>query len=409
MIISYTSWDALTSLYVQAKIYDMSSGTASLVGTYDLTSLKNGTYIYSFAATAGKKYLANIAVFTDGTYTTLDLPNHVPVDYEFSVNSNQTVLTFTAFDASSGLYPQATVYDMSTGSPVLVGTFNLSYLVNGTYYTTAFQADPTKEYAVNISVYTSNTYGTLNSSYTPEDAIIELGDLDPGITNVKSGVTYQVGGLSLTGTYSAFSVSGSGDSAVDAAVDGLATYLAQISGLNVETEWPDSNEAINMPSVTLTAGKDKRTPIQPEQISITSPNSENQVTQVIATAHYDMQIQLDLWCRTKAERRQFLNAILNAFNSSENNGGLTSGLSLQLTSYFNVFARYEIDAHEFRDDEVAAETQERRATIMLVANTRECVSRTMYAIKHATVYQQTDSANSPLTDDTQDTEAKEYF
>lgn len=232
--------------------------------------------------------------------------------------------------------------------------------------------------------------------------------VDPGIANVKKGIQYDINGAPLVGTYDLNAVISSSDSAVDAAVDGLANYLKGISGLNVETEWPDSNEQLQMPSVTLTAGKDKRTPIQPEEVSRTLPDDNNQVVQVVATAHYDLSIQLDLWCRTKAERRQFLNAILGAFNASENNSDAPSGLSLQLTNYFNVYARYEIDAHEFRDDEVAAERQERRATIMLLVNTRECVSRTMYAINQTTVLQQTDSANSPLTDDAQHTESKNY-
>lgn len=199
-------------------------------------------------------------------------------------------------------------------------------------------------------------------------------------------------------------------SAVDAAIDGLASYLgAQVSGLTVQTEWPDANEVLQMPSVTLTAGKAKRTPIQPEEVSVTPPNNLNQVTQVLAVAHYDIPIQLDVWCRTKDERRQTLNAILDAFNLAENTGNAPSGLSLQLTNYFDVFARYEIDTHEFRDDEIATERQERRATVMLLVNTRECISRSMYAItKGTTVYQQTDSETPPLTGDTQNTESKTY-
>lgn len=199
-------------------------------------------------------------------------------------------------------------------------------------------------------------------------------------------------------------------SAVDAAVDGLSAYLAaQVTGLNLLTEWPEANKKLVYPSATLTTGVAKRTPIQPEEIAVTTPDENNQVVQTLAIAHYDIPIQIDLWCRTKAERRQFLNAILSSFNKAELTDESPCGLSLQLTDYFNVYARYEIDTHNFRDDEIASQTQERRATISLLVNTREIAQRTMYAIISAAIVQQVDSSSGELTDDSQNTETNQIY
>jgi hypothetical protein len=201
-------------------------------------------------------------------------------------------------------------------------------------------------------------------------------------------------------------------SAVDAAVDGLATFLATITGLTVSTEWPAANEKLVFPSVTVTAGKAKRTPIMPETFSVSAPDTNNQVIETVVIGHYDLPIQLDLWCRTKAERRQFLNAILDKFNAqSLDSSGLEKpcGLSLQLTNYYGIYARYEIDTHEFRDEEIAAQRQERRATIQLLVNTREISTRTLYAIKSTTLYSEVDHNQDALTDDTANTEQKKIF
>jgi hypothetical protein len=233
---------------------------------------------------------------------------------------------------------------------------------------------------------------------------------DPGEQFVVDGTKYQINGVPKEGAYSLNSVlTPNADGAVDAAIDGLVAYLKGISGLTVLTEWPAANKKLAYPSCTITTGMPKRMPIQQEQLAVTMPDGNNQVVQTLAVAEYDIPMQIDLWCRTSAERRQFLNTILQAFNAAEDTGDAPSGLSLQLTDYFNIFARYEIDTHEFRDDEMAAETQERRCRIALLVNTREIIQRTKYAIVNTTVYQETDSLGGELTDDTSGSESKEYF
>jgi hypothetical protein len=194
--------------------------------------------------------------------------------------------------------------------------------------------------------------------------------------------------------------------AVDAAVDGLNTFLAaQIPALTVLTEWPAANKKLNYPSVTLTVGLDKRTPIQPETYSVGAPNGSGQVVEALVVADYEIQIQLDLWTRNVAERRQYLNAIIALFNAALIADTGPAGLSLELTNYFNIFARYTIDTHEFRDDELAVERQERRARISLLVNTREIVNRTMYAINTIVVDVGVTTSPEEMTDDTANTES----
>ena len=71
----YSVFSGSGSNYVAIKIYDLSSGTASLVTTVGMTHVFNGTYwaAYTFPnSSAGKNFLIQKSVYTDGTFATVD-------------------------------------------------------------------------------------------------------------------------------------------------------------------------------------------------------------------------------------------------------------------------------------------------------------------------------------------------
>lgn len=71
----YSAYDGSTGLFIAMKVYDLSSGTATLVTTVGMTEVINGTYwaTYTFTpAMIGKSYLIQKSVYTDGTYATLN-------------------------------------------------------------------------------------------------------------------------------------------------------------------------------------------------------------------------------------------------------------------------------------------------------------------------------------------------
>lgn len=71
----FTAYDGNTGLFPAMKVYDLSSGTATIVATVGMTSVINGTYWaqYTFSAVqAGRSFLIQKSVYTDNTYTTLN-------------------------------------------------------------------------------------------------------------------------------------------------------------------------------------------------------------------------------------------------------------------------------------------------------------------------------------------------
>lgn len=186
-------------------------------------------------------------------------------------------------------------------------------------------------------------------------------------------------------------------------MDALSTYLSgQISGLTVLQNFPYANQELNYPSVTITQSNPTRTPEMPWITSQTTPDVNNQITVNTIVAAWEDTFQLDLWCRNNLERDKYLALIIDAFRNNEPN----DGLSLQMTNYFNEYARYELESTENVEDEASVQRQERRAKIRLTVNCREVKQKTYYSMAIIQVEAEvaTDAADPNFTDDASNTE-----
>jgi hypothetical protein len=199
---------------------------------------------------------------------------------------------------------------------------------------------------------------------------------------------------------------------MDSCLSALATYLAgQISGLTILQEWPYANQQLTYPSLTISTKDPKRTPSMPILVSQTAPNESNQITANEAVAEWDDIFQMDLWTRSKAERKTITAQILDAFNAQEMDASgknKSDGLSLQITDQYGEYARFEIENVQCVDDEASAQRQERREKITVIVNCREIRQRTYYAMTSIQLYGQVASNQDSdgFTDDTTDTEEK---
>jgi len=66
----YTAYDGVPTLSVAMQVYDTTGGSPAYVATVGMTHVVNGTYVGYFTPLAGKQYLLNKMVYTDGTYAT---------------------------------------------------------------------------------------------------------------------------------------------------------------------------------------------------------------------------------------------------------------------------------------------------------------------------------------------------
>ena len=98
------------------------------------------------------------------------VPSGKPINFEYS-----------SFDGLSSLFPAMKVYDLSSGTAVLVATVGMTHVFNGTYWGTyTFPVSSSgKNFLIQKSVYTDNTYTVLNSlGYSPGSEIVEVDGFD---------------------------------------------------------------------------------------------------------------------------------------------------------------------------------------------------------------------------------------
>jgi len=197
---------------------------------------------------------------------------------------------------------------------------------------------------------------------------------------------------------------------VQACLRGLGAYLCKsIPGLSVRFEWPNGNQKLNFPEVSLFSGMPKIMNRTPELIAKTAPDAHNKIVATEVIGEIDFKLQMDLWCIDKVQRDTYLLALENAINAAvgdntgSNNG---AGLSLQLTDYYNDWVRFDLDGFQYIDDEAAAQRGERRVKIDLLVNARIIQLRSYYAMVNIETYVGATTEASQMTDDTLDTDLK---
>jgi hypothetical protein len=153
-------------------------------------------------------------------------------------------------------------------------------------------------------------------------------------------------------------------------VKSLGTCLkSKISELAAVTEdFPESNEKLSYPSISITGSNPTTTPCSPyifTQGAAVENDSGGQEAQVKwVTGQHEFKLQLDLWCRSKEERHKLFQALTATFSSQFP----VMGLSLQLSGYHGVWARYDVTATGYEDSEIASQRREWRAIFTVAVN-----------------------------------------
>lgn len=200
----------------------------------------------------------------------------------------------------------------------------------------------------------------------------------------------------------------------DIALHALAEHIrCHIKGLDVLEEWPTANQKLNYPSVTITTGEPKRTPWRPYVVRRTPADHCGIAKAYIAVAMWDDVFQMDLWTRTKPERKRVAQKLLTLFNDQQDpDGGMEwtpDGLSLKMDGNHGELCRYEIQSAKCMDDEAAAQRQERRQMFKVIINFREVRERSYYTMKQIQVAGDMTTSEKEFTDDASDTEISDLF
>ncbi len=196
-------------LDVGAEIYDVTSGTPAIVGAaFALENIPgSNTYFGQFTPVLGKEYVIIKSVYTDGTLTTRS-PDYAQGSEAVTAREDIEKIsefcfevTFDADDLDVG----AEIYDLSTGTPALVGSaFAMENIPGSNTYFGQFVPVAGKQYSIIKSVYTDNTLATRSPDYAQGSESVPAArgnnsTIDPSY--VRHGIAYTQDGVDYVGTY----------------------------------------------------------------------------------------------------------------------------------------------------------------------------------------------------------------
>ena len=161
----------------------------------------------------------------------------------------------------------------------------------------------------------------------------------------------------------------------------LTDYLrAEIPELkNVLTEWPEPNEDLDYPSLSVRTHGTPKIMIQNKTFvkKVGELNTEDNTQDILySIGMVEVPIRIDIWAGFNDERADIYQKINEAFQKSliENEGH--RGLRLQLERYFDAYAEYLISGYTILDDAFESQTASKRAVMNV-----ECIVPDLILVK----------------------------
>jgi hypothetical protein len=157
----------------------------------------------------------------------------------------------------------------------------------------------------------------------------------------------------------------------------IATYLkTSVPSLQgVYDDWPSPSQKLKYPSASLFMGSQKFMNGLPYEISrVAGVNNTLVTTRIVGI--YEMRLQLDVWCATKADRHQMFESIFLALNPKKE----TNGFNLILADYFNLPMHVSLLGFDYVNTEQESERSEWRTKFDLVADTKAAIQSVDYPI-----------------------------
>lgn len=158
-------------------------------------------------------------------------------------------------------------------------------------------------------------------------------------------------------------------------------------------EWPQANETLDMPCVSIITLNPEFRPLMPYYIKPTDPEIAAHKADVkYVVGIYDIPIQLDIWARNKEERDDLFDAVFNALNPTISPMGLVLGLE----QYHNQLCDFVMTGHEHGDSAERSERDEWRTTLKLLATCKAVRIRKDFIIEETELTTQTYDTNEPM-------------
>jgi hypothetical protein len=151
---------------------------------------------------------------------------------------------------------------------------------------------------------------------------------------------------------------------------------------DVMNEWPEANESLEYPVLSMIQGNPQYSNMIPEFVSKTDLDAEKKTVSKWVVGMWDWKVQLDLWCGNKEERSTLSEKLFDIMNpDTVHADGVKNGLRLQLSNYHDVWVEFDISDQKVEDDEIGSQRREWRMQFTLLGNVNRIIERTDYGME----------------------------
>lgn len=158
---NYTAYDQNAGLFIAFTVYDVTTGTAVFLQKITSAYSNFGAYMADYTPSGLASYLVIGIVYTDNTYTTVD-NTRSPSAQIFQVAQTSSIyfpFAYASYDLDTILNLRASIYRMTSGTPVLLGTASMVEVAFGVYFGSYTGVIGNTYQAISV-VYTDNTFTT---------------------------------------------------------------------------------------------------------------------------------------------------------------------------------------------------------------------------------------------------------
>lgn len=171
----YPTFDQMSGLFVRASIYEVTTGSPVLVTTVPMSEVQDGFYVGNFSGLSGKSYLVISLVYTDGTFSTIDINRPPNAD---CYKSNDAPITFACFnygvyDQNAGLFIASDIFNITSGTPVFEEQIGMDHVLGGVYFC-SFTGAVDQSYVNMKFIYLDSGFTTVDPTFAPGQDIFVL-------------------------------------------------------------------------------------------------------------------------------------------------------------------------------------------------------------------------------------------
>lgn len=156
-------------------------------------------------------------------------------------------------------------------------------------------------------------------------------------------------------------------------ISALGDYLSQrMRFKQTILGWPESSQKLSLPACSIIVKREKLIPHPPHLLNVNNI-SGNKGDSVYVTGEYEFSLQLDLWCKTSAERYDAKERLTQIFHSQDER--VVPILRLVLPKYHKISAIYTLLGCSIPDSAATPLAQEWRVLVDITVSCSQIIVR----------------------------------